>query len=276
MGHTDDEINLIDLWNVLVKRRNIIIVLFALSTFTGLGISLTMPKIYEGEAVVALPVAGTSQTSDRIGNSARSVLLVNASETRAIMDTLIKEIKRRNPIAGLDEKLLNKIAAIKLEQIKGSESQVKLIAQVKEEPKAAIEVIDKIIHYLQENDSTKQKISIEKTAIEASLAELNKTIERAEKTRNEAIKLMEVRNPVGFNPVDLDVKISEMKIKAISLESSLSITDNYKFVIMPHSYWKPIKPRVALNTLVAGIAGLCIGLLMVFILESFAKNRNEN
>lgn len=49
--------------------------------------------------------------------------------------------------------------------------------------------------------------------LEANPAETRKAVERATRTSDEAIRLISTRNPVGFNPVELDVKINDLKTK---------------------------------------------------------------
>jgi len=52
----EDEINLYDLWKVIVKRKAIIIGLFFISILSAAVITFNMPKIYRGEAILSVRV----------------------------------------------------------------------------------------------------------------------------------------------------------------------------------------------------------------------------
>ncbi|MBM2838892.1 MAG: chain length determinant protein [Deltaproteobacteria bacterium] len=254
----DDEINLMDLWKVIWKRKSLIIALTLSFAILALSVSLNSPKVYEGEAVVALPKVGISFV-----------------ETKTITDAMLKEVKRGNPLGGFEETLIKKISDIRIEQIKGSDSQFKILVSIKREPYAAYEVFNKIMAYMQGNEYVKKRMDIEKKAIERNVSETRQTIEMAEKTRNEAVRLMSTRNPVGFNPVDLDVRIGELKAKLTGLETNLSLLNSYEFISGPYIYKNKVKPKVRLNTLIAGMVGLFVGMLLAFALEGFEKRRTE-
>ncbi|MBF8250840.1 MAG: Chain length determinant protein, partial [Deltaproteobacteria bacterium] len=82
----DDEINLMDLWKVIWKRKSLIIALTLSFAILALSVSLNSPKVYEGEAVVALPKVGISFV-----------------ETKTITDAMLKEVKRGNTVGGFEE-----------------------------------------------------------------------------------------------------------------------------------------------------------------------------
>lgn len=252
----DDEINMVDLWRVIWKRKNLIIAVTLSFAVLALAVSLKMPKVYEGEAVVALPKVG-----------------IGLVETKTIADALLKEVKRGNPVGGFDDTLIKKISDVKIEQIKGSESQFKIVVQIKKEPHVAYEVFNKMMAYLQGNEYVRRRLDIERTGIEANIAETRHTIEMAEKTRNEAVRLISTRNPVGFNPVDLDVRIGDLRGRLIGLETSLSLLKSYEFISGPYVYKNKAKPKVKLITLIAGIAGSFVGIMLAFVLEGIEKQR---
>lgn len=259
----DDEINLMDLWQVIVKRRNMVILFTLLSAGLALGVSLKSPKVYEGEAVVALP---------RIGDAK---VMVNTDETKAIINVLVREVKNGNPFDGFDKSLIKSISDIKLDQIKASDTKVRLSVQVKSEPQKAYDVFASLMKFLQGNEYVSKRVATEVSALQSNIAETKKAVDMAVKTRDEAVKLISIRNPVGFNPVDLDVKVSELKTKIIGLETSLSMIKGYEFVSGPYVYKNKIKPKVGLTTILAGISGLFISLLLVFVLEGIEKQKQR-
>lgn len=262
MEAQEDEINLLDLWRVIIKRRYLIIALFFLSSVLALIISVRLPEIFEGEAIVALPRGSSG-------------VLVNTVETKAVIDMVLKEIKKGNPIGNFNKELINSIADVRVDQVKGSDYQLKVIVQIKKEPEKAYEVYDKVIKYLQTNEYIAKRINIEKAAMETNLAETRNAVEKAVHTRDETLRLIATRNPVGFNPVDLDVRIAELQTKVIGFETGLSNIRNYEYVNGPYIYKNKIKPNIRLNTLIAGIAALFTSFLLVFLLEGIEKQRSK-
>jgi LPS O-antigen subunit length determinant protein (WzzB/FepE family) len=254
----DSEINPMDLWKVIWKRKNLIIAVTLSFAIPALTMSLISPKVYEGQAVVALPKVG-----------------IGFVETKTIADAMLKEIKRGNPIGGFEETLIKKISDIKIEQIKGSDSQFRMVVQIKSEPDVAYEVFNKMMAYLQGNEYVKKRIDIEKKAIERNISETRQITETAEKTRNEAMRLMSTRNYMGFNPVDMHVSISELKADLTVLEKKLSLLNSYEFISGPYIYKNKVKPKVTFNTLIAGMVGLFVRYTCL-CLESFEKQRTAN
>lgn len=250
----EDEINLLDLWKVIVKRRNLIILITLVSAIIAAAFSLSLPKVYEGEAIVALPKVG-----------------ITFDETKAITNFLVQEVKKGNPIDSIDESVIKRIDNITIDQIMGSANQFKIVARTKNDPKYAPEVINKIVEYLNRNEYVRSRINNDRKAIEANIFETKNTIGNAEKTRSEAIRLISTRNP-GFNPVDMDVRLNELGAKIIGLEASLSQLKGYEFVNGPFVYKNKVKPKNTLNILIAGMVGLFAGLLLSFVLEI---NRKE-
>lgn len=250
-----DEIYLIDILQAIWKRRHLIVAVSLVSALLSLGFFLNQPKIYEGEAVIALPTGGsTSET------------IISAPETKALVNILIKNIKR-GAVDGSDKETLKKIVDIKIDQIRGSNNELSVIVQVKDDPKKIVDICNKIMEYLKNNDYVKDKLNLEKVAVVSNLSETNKAIIMATKTRDEAIRLMSTRNPVGFNPVDIDIKLNDLKTKAIFLDKTLSLLKGYEFVSAPHFYNKPIGPRTLFYTLIAGIVGCLLGVLLACSLE---------
>lgn len=78
---------------------------------------------------------------------------------------------------------------------------------------------------------------------------------------------------MGFNPVDMEVRISELRERLISMETALASLKGYEFVSGPHAYTEKVSPRISLNTIIAGMIGLFIGLFAAFIMEYIERQR---
>lgn len=260
----EDEINLLDIWKVIVKRRNLIISIASVSAIVALVVSLLLPKVYEGEAVVNLPKSG--------GTTISGGTIISSVETKAIIDLFLKELKKGNATGGIDDGLAKKIDDVKVEQITGTDFQLKMIVRICGEPQRAYEVFNSLIVYLNGNEYVKRRLAIEKATIESNITETKNAIANAMRTREKSLALMAKWSPISFNPVDLDIRISELNTKVIGFENSLSLLKSFEYVSGPYVYKNKVKPKVALNTVIAGIIGIFAGLILSFVLEI---NRKE-
>lgn len=260
----EDEIKLLDIWRVIVKRRYLIISLALVSAIFTAIVSLYLPKVYQGEAIVSLPKASSLGETKGI--------IISSAETKPIIDLFIKELKKGNGFAGNDDGLANKIDDVKVEQVKGSESQLRITVHINDEPQRAYDVFNRLIEHLNGNEYVKRRLAIEKATIESNITETKNAIANASKTREKSLAMMAKWSPISFNPVDLDLRISELNSKIIGFEYGLSLLKGYEFASGPYVYKNKIKPKNTSNILIAGIIGIIAGLLLSFVLEI---NRKE-
>lgn len=242
----NDEINLIDLWRIIVKRRYFIIGFplgFAILAFV---VSLLLPKVYEGEAILAIPMGQSNPIMSNL-------------ETEAIVNVLLKEIKKEindgSPVDLLDNALAKTIIDIKIESISNSDSKIKIVVQVKGEHQKGYEVLNKVLDYLQTNSYVLNRFKNVRASIQLKRDETKSALGRAIKIRDETLRLMLTKTPVGFNPVELETKINDLNSKIIELDTDLTVMKGYEFVTNPFVYKKPVKPKVVVNVIISAIFG---------------------
>jgi len=105
--------------------------------------------------------------------------------------------------------------------------------------------------------------------------ELSKVIESSKelvKAYDNLIKTGKVI-PVGFNPVDLNKKISDIKIEKFQVEQTLKRLKGIEMGAQPYISSKPVKPKVKLNIVLAGMISLFAGICLAFLMEYLERNK---
>jgi capsular polysaccharide biosynthesis protein len=79
---------------------------------------------------------------------------------------------------------------------------------------------------------------------------------------------------VGFNPIDLDIKLADVKLEKLAVEQALQriqegcIASAAQVYVSPN----PVKPKRMMNVALAGTLSLCAGIALAFLLEYRRKD----
>jgi hypothetical protein len=251
----EDEINLYDYLKTIAKRKRLIIGLFLASIIIAGIISFIMPKIYRGEAVLKLPAKE----------------LITAKELMAIIGKIDKE-----KIRSILPKTYHLATNIKLNELRGSADKIQVFIDSKN-PGSIPDVLLELVVYLNNNPLIKRHVEQEKERLLKQRDELSKTIESS-KELLKAYQSLLLRGdliPVGFNPIDLNTRVSDLKIQKLTVEQA--IINNLKGVeiIGQHISKEPVSPRVKLNIALAGVISLFAGIFLAFFMEFIQKVRGQ-
>jgi len=254
----DEEISLYELWQVVVKRKKII-VFFSLAMVVAVTvINLMLPKIYRGESNLSIVDGGTC-----LGNG--DTITKRAESANEIIDVL----------GGIDgekktlilPKTSTFVKTVKLKAFKNATNRISVAIEAKNSkdiPLAFVELVD----YLNNMDSVKANINEEREILTQKSIEMSKLLESAanltaayEKRLAEG-KLLDL----GFNPIDLSKKIADIKIEKLEVDQALTRLKNGRIQMMaqPVITPEPVSPRMAMNITLAGIIGLFIGVILAF------------
>jgi hypothetical protein len=244
-----DEINLYDLWKVIAKRKIFIIGLFLVVVISTTIISSLMPKIYRGQAVLnvlqydAIPA---KEIVDMVGN-------VDSEKRTTILPTTYPSV-----------------TDIKLKAMKDSKDKIVVIIEAKkidDIPKALSELVD----YIYNLDLVKLTVKEEKEKLLKRSAELSDIVQTSSDLLNAYGKLLRAGKllPMGFNPVDLNKRIADIKLEKLTVEQAmLRLKDGgISIAAQPYVSSKPVKPKIKMNIALAGLAALFAGILFVFFKE---------
>ena len=276
----EDEINLYDYWKVIVKRKRLIIGLFLISVITTTLLGLLMPKIYKGEAVFIITakelitskefITAREPATSKEFITAKEVItskgLITAKEIVDIIEDRKELVFAKNP--GLVERL--KIAAYK-----SSTDKLKVTIEAKrmEDVQRAISVL---AEYIGNHPIFRRKIEQEREKLLKQAEEISKNIKASEDMLISFKELLKTGKlvAVGFNPIDLNKNISNLKIEKIIVRQAIENLKGVE-VLEQNVSSKPIKPRIMLNIALAGIVAIFIGILLVSFMEYIERIRSK-
>lgn len=250
----EDEINLYDYWKVIVKRKRLITGLFLISVITTTLISLLMPKVYKGEAVFIITAKELITSTE----------LITAKEIADIIGDRKELVFTKNP--GLVERL-------KIAEYKSSRDKLKVTIEARriEDIQRAISVL---AEYIGNHPIFKRKIEQEREKLLKQAEEISKNIKASEDMLKSFKELLKTGKlvPVGFNPIDLNKGISNLKIEKIVVGHAIENLKGVE-VLKQNVSSKPIKPRIARNAILAGIIAIFIGILLTSFIEYIERVR---
>jgi hypothetical protein len=258
----DDEINLYDYWKIIVKRKILIIRLFIIIVVsTAIG-SFLMPNIYRGQAVLTIiksEVITAKEITDLIGNIDRekrqSIVPKSYPDVKNIKFNAIKDSRQDSK-----NKIVVTIDARKIDDI----------------PKALSEVVD----YLNNIDVIKYTVSRDKAILLRQSAELSDLIKSSPDLLATYNKLFSAGKltTVGFNPVEVNKKIIDIKLELLGVEQQISRLNNggIEIAAQPYVSNRPVSPKILRNVVAAGIFSLLLGMFLAIFIEYIGNIKNKN
>ncbi len=252
-----DEINLYDLWKVIVKRKKLIVGLFiGVVTLTAI-ISFNMPKIYIGEAVLMVQSAANITAKDIVD------FVGNLDEG--------KKAKMLPTTSAL-------INDIKLSPLKESKDKISVIIEAKD-PNAIKTSLSEIIEYISAIDIVRNNVKEERERLLTHSSELSIVIADTSELLDTYRTLLTRGKlvPVGFNPVDLNKRISDIKMEKLVVEQSIHrMKDGIEIASQLYIKDTPVRPRTTMSLAFYGILSLFLGIFLAFSLEYVEKIKNCN
>ncbi len=265
----EDEIDLREYINVIIKRKKLILNIFIIAVIATAIVSLLMPKIYEITSIVQL------------GNV--NELLIKNEEAKAIMLnqnlllTIINDLNLKITTEGLQKDIkISDISGTSLLKIKITYPSID----------TAFKINDAIINPLisQGQNMYKERASI----INERLKELYGAIKNAEedivRTQN---LIINVPSPDKISQAEVSLRmiilqntlpkyennLTDLRNQRNDLQILLANSKDFKVFDMPIKPRHPIAPKKVQNVLIAGIFSLMLGVFLAFVLEFWQKNK---
>ena len=258
----DDEINLYDLWKVIAKRKILIIGLFIVIVGSTAIVSFLMPDIYRGAAVLDIFILKSEKSEKEIITAKEITDLIGKIDSEKLLSIVPKSYPSVThimftAIKDSKDKIIVTIDARKIDDI----------------PRALSEVVD----YLNNIDIIKSTVKQEKGLLLRKSAELSEIVKSAPdllETYHKQFKAGKL-STIGFNPIDLDRKISEIKVELFIIEQQLLRLNNgcIMVAVQPSISNKPISPKKLLNIVAAGIFSLVLGVFLAIFIEYIGNTR---
>jgi capsular polysaccharide biosynthesis protein len=248
-----DEINLYDFWKVIVKRKRLIIGLFLIVVISTAIISFLMPKIYRGEAVI-------------------NILLYEAIPAKELTDMIGKIDKEKRKY--ILSKTYSSVSDITFKTMKESKDKVLVIIDAKNVDDFS-KILSELVDYINNIGIVKLNVNEEKERLQKKSTELSNVISASTGLLDTYHNLLKSEKlfPVGFNPIDLNRKVADIKLEKLAVEQSMLRLKDGGIGIASQLYIsnKPVKPKIMLNVTIAGIAILFAGIFLAFFLEYVEK-----
>jgi uncharacterized protein involved in exopolysaccharide biosynthesis len=257
----DDEINLRDYLNVLIKRKVTIAAIFLVCIAAAAIYSFTAPEVYKVDAT--LRIGGVGKT---LMSKEEAIRLI---QSKRVLQPVVDKLDRDLSVQGLKE-------SIKIEKVKDT-NFINLNLNHKN-PKRAIAVLGAIADNFTNrgNDIYNKQIGLLKQQIE-TLENRQKAIEAEMKQLTVSIQKGETRDfPLIQNTLTNYEQIySDLTDKLFSLKKQLMEAEKFQLFEAPLMPENPISPNKKQNIAIAAVLGLMLGVFIVFFREFWVSSAGE-
>jgi len=264
----EDEIDLREYINVLIKRKSIIILIFLIAVITSALVSyFVLSPVYQASTVFSVA---------KIDGQA----VINITEALEIMKSnlVLDEVIDRIDLEETAKQLSSQITA---ESIKGT-NFVKVSAEA-DSPEKAKSLVENIVGiFIEQNQSEyREKVELLEDRlkiIEEQIAEFEKNIQEIEKSKKKIATAEELTEGERQFQTSLLLSSSvterELYNNLINQANrSLKNCEDFKIINYAQLPTEPIKPNKKLNILIAGVLGLFVGIFVAFFIEFWQKGK---
>jgi len=268
----EEEIDLREYINVLLKRKGIIILIFLIAVITAAIVSyFVLTPIYQSSSTFRIarvdnvPVLNISESLELIkGNQ-----ILNEAAKNMNLDAstfpLKPQINSEN-LPGTNFIKINVEANTPIEAKKLAENIVEIF--IKENQSKYLEKIKLIEDKLEELEYRMVELGENISEIEKA----KKTI-TASKELSEAEKQFQVSLLLSSSSTTQKL-YSDLTEQIYALQERLSSCEDFKIINYAQLSTAPIKPNKKLNILIAGVLGLFVGIFVAFFLEFWQKGKS--
>ena len=266
----DDEINLYNLWKAIVKRKMTIIAIFLISLIGAMLYVFTSPEIYRLEAHMKLYLPKDWSTVRELPlTTVRE--LPTAKDLSSIIGTLNPEKK-----AIIFSKGADKITNVKIDELKGATDKFKITIE-SQSPEMLPEALENIVKYIENMNMIKNNYEKITRELDEKIKDIKETYAKSDLMNREIEKRIHSSKmlSVGFNPIEVNEKVLEMKIQLYRLEQERR---NYKLIQPlddPFISKYPVKPYKTLIITIAAICSLMVGVFIAVIAEYLERVRKK-
>ncbi|MCF7888041.1 MAG: hypothetical protein K9L76_02055, partial [Candidatus Omnitrophica bacterium] len=257
----DDEINLRDYINVLIKRKVTIFVAFFICVAAVAFYSFTAPEIYRVEETIRI-----GQVDGSLISKAEAIRLIRSKNTlQPVVEALDKDLS----LSGLKKSL-------KIEEVKGTDFLS--ISINHKNPQRAIEILkntaDNFIKYGNSLYAKKIKLLEERMeALEIQKQSIKKEINSLQGVIKDKVT---PDYPLIQNTLtSYEAIYSQLDDKIYALKVKLTNAKKFELFEPPLEPKSPISPKKKQNIAIAGILGLMLGVFIAFFREFWVNSAGE-
>jgi len=267
----EEEIDLREYINVLLKRKGIIILIFLIAVITAAIVSyFALPPVYQSSTVFSIAKID-------------GLAVINITESLEIIksNVVLDEVINR---MGLEETAKQLSSQITTESLKGTNFiKISVVADSSESAKNLVENIVQV--FIEQNqDEYQEKVKLVEDrlkTLEEQIAEFEKNIQEIEKAKKKIVASEELSE--GERQLQTSLLLSSsvterelyntLSDQVNILKASLKNCEDFKVINYAQLPAAPIKPNKKLNILIAGVLGLFVGIFVAFFLEFWQKGK---
>jgi len=268
----EEEIDLREYINVLLKRKGIIILIFLIVVITAAMVSyFVLSPIYQSSTVFSVaqvdgqPVINITEALEII----KSNVVLDEVINQMSLEETTEQLKPQVTTEGLKDTNFIKVT---------------VEADTPEKAKSLVENIVKVfIEQHQGEYEEKVKLTEDRLKIlELQVAEFEKNIQEIEKTKKKIAASEELSEAERQFQTSLLLSSSVTERELYNdlteqiniLQLSLKDCQDFKIINYAQLPIAPIKPRKELNIVIAGVLGLFVGIFVAFFLEFWQRGKS--
>ncbi len=253
----DDEISLIELWDILVRRKKILAAVFAIVIIAALGYLMVTKPIYESRAIISVgfipqnPVFNESE---------------NAFETKFVEkpETLMRQIKEKHNVNVETQKTEEGLLILTAQGFSPEEPKIKLLSAIEETLLRINALFDTAAR---DFDNYTDFLYSQKSELEKQILEYKEKIDSAS-AKNPSLSAMLVLEKGRA----LEQKVSiEKQIIMMRFALSPVNTQPSKVLKEPTISEEPVKPKKKLVLALSFVLGIFMGVFAAFFAEFLAN-----
>ena len=266
----EEEIDLVDYLKVIIKRKRLMLVIFFGAVIIAGIFSWLSPKVYKIDTSLEIgKIAGEAaeEPAQVVEKIKRDVYGIFVREKLGISETEYPKIKTENP---KDTNLVRiEIESVNPEQAKNilEEMNNLILEDHQEKIKIKKELLEKDIERLKTKTLSLEE---EKKNLEAKVEALQKILPYQE-TPGSQFALFDTKEKLEKKKQEIE----NLYLEINSLQRTSEDIKLTKIVKIPTISEKPVKPKLVLNIVIAGVLGIFIGVFLVFFQEWWEKNKTK-
>ena len=281
----EEEIDLREYINVLLKRKGIIILIFLIAVITAALVSyFALSPVYQSSVVFSVALIDNRLPTTIVAQVENNVPVIKIHEALEIISSnlILDEVIKRSGLNISSDQLRTRIEVENLENTNFIKVSVK--ADLPEKAKELAENIVKVFIEKNQNKYTEKIKLIEERIkiLEKEIAEFEKSIQEIEtamKSTAASTNLSEAeryfQTSFLLNSSSNERNIYNNLIYQVNtLRERLNNCEDFGIINYAQLPDAPIKSNKKLNILIAGVFGLFVGIFVAFFLEFWQKGKS--
>ena len=280
----EEEIDLREYINVLLKRKGIIILIFLIAVITAALVSyFALSPVYQSSIVFSIALMDNRLPTTIVAQVENNVPVIKIYEALQIISSnlILDEVIKRSDFNISSDQLRTRI---EVENLKDTNFiKVSVEEDSPEKAKELAENIVKVFIEKNRNKYTKKIKLIEERIkiVEQEIAEFEKSIREiknamkkiaASKDLSEAERYFQTNILLNSSSNERNL-YNNLIYQINTLQERLNNCQDFEIISYAQLSTAPIKPNKKLNILIAGVLGLFVGIFVAFFIEFWQKGK---